>query len=90
MKKQFPLKRAYAYRLIKAFLVAEQLGLVHKNGSPIGDTKCYDSLLRPLTKLDEKEREGVFQEAFKIADGKPLQAKHVQQAIANTLDPEET
>jgi hypothetical protein len=80
-QERFGYGRAHTYRLMDACQVAKQLELVNEDLSPRGDIVCYEKLLRPLTSLDKEKRPEAWKKAIELADGKPVQAKHVLAVI---------
>ena len=78
---KFDFGRAYGYRLIKAAEVTKKL---KGKLSPIGDSLTLlpttETQTRELLNVDEKHWVRVLQQAAKRADGKRLNALHIQRA----------
>lgn len=76
-RETFDMSRSYAYRLIAAAKVVENV----KTVSPTGDIPATESQARPLAELPEDEQAEAWQEAVETAPESGVTAEHVAEVV---------
>lgn len=76
-RETFDMSRSYAYRLIAAAKVVDNV----KTVSPTGDIPASESQARPLAELPEEEQAEAWQEAVETAPKSGVTAEHVAEVV---------